>query len=286
MGPDISPAALAVLIGHPDFDIAMIGVARRLVDEYRASWLMNRILSDRDRMVAAYMALDLYFTDPARRGFTLAQLRLEAERHGFASRGRMTAWTASLRVLGMLAPGAPGRPQRLVPTLKFLAMFRTRMDDFYQCIGLIHPVAGFNHAALERDGFVADLAAGFAEPYHSGQRILEATPELATLADREAGVILLMSIKLKEVAGEAITIADLAREFIISRAHVRSVLHDASALGLVARPMNDGVYLALPRLTDSLRRLFAVMFQAHIFALERAMAGDTDIAAAAAPDAR
>jgi len=272
LGPDIGSESLAALIGLPGFDGVMTGVALIIVDDYRASWLMNRILSDRGRMVASYAALDLHFADPSRRGFTIGQLRHAAASHGFASPGRMTAWAASLRLLGLFAAGAPGRPQRLVPSAKFLAMFRARMAQLYRAIAVIHPPAGLPGAALEGDLFIADLVAGFTEPYHSGKRMLDAVPELMPLAEREAGVILLMSVMLKDTAGEVIAIADLAREFSISRAHVRSILQGAEGLGLVARSTGGGLYCSLPGLGEILSRFFAALFLAHIFALDRALA--------------
>lgn len=270
-GPDVSPDALAALIRRPGFDDALMAVAERVVEEYRASWVLNRILSDRGRLVAAFMALDLYFADPARTGFTLEQLRNEAATHGFASRGRITAWAASLRLLGLFAAAPTGRPQRLVPTEKFIAIFRTRMRHIWRSVAIIHPPANLAIAALEQDAFLFNLPAGFMGPYRAGQRVFHGIPELADVADREAGLIVLISIMLKDAAGTPITIASLAREFAISRAHVRSILQAAETLDLVARPQADGAYHAKPGLIEGIRRFFASLFQAHIFAMDRAL---------------
>ena len=279
-GPDNGPEALAALICQPGFDAAMCAIARSAVEEHRASWLMNRILSDRGRLIAAYLALDFYFADPSRRGFTIVQLHDEAARHGFASPGRVRAWAMSLRLFGFFAVASPGRPQRLVPTPKFFAVVSGRMAFAYQSIAAFHPLPGFTSAALERDAFLAAIVAAWVVQYRQGLRWMAPVPELSDIADREAGVVMLMSVMLKDQAGAPIMIADLAREFFVSRAHVRTILQQASAIGLVVRSDDDGRYRALPLLIDAMRRFFAAMFQLHIYALERALAGDTDIAPA------
>lgn len=103
---------------------------------------------------------------------------------------------------------------------------------------------------------------------------------------RESGTVMLIAVMLKDQAGAPILIACLARAFSVSRAHVRIILQEAATLGLVARADGDGRYQALPLRGDAMRRFFAALFQLYIFALEQALAGGTDIAPIAAPDAR
>ncbi len=285
-GPDNSPEALAALIREPGFDTAMFAIARSSVEEHRASWLMNRILSDRGQLIAAYMALDFYFADPSRRGFTIVQLHDAAARLGFASPGRVRAWATSLLLLGFFAVASPGRPQRLMLTAKFFAVMRRRMAFAYQSIAAFHPVPGFTSAALDRDAFLGAIVAGWLVHYRQGQRSMAPAPELSDIADREAGVVMLLSVLLKDHAGAPIVIADLAREFFVSRAHVRTIMQEASALGLVVRSDGDRRYRALPLLGDAMRRFFAALFQLHIYALEQALAADAGIASTAMYGAR
>ena len=270
LGPEIGPEALAALISLTGFDAAMLDLAGRIVIEHRGSWVMNRILNDRGRMLAAYLALDLYFTDPLRRGFSVVQLRDVAAWHGIASRGRMTAWVASLRLLGLLEDVAPERPRRLRPTAKLLLFVRIRMEDMYRAIGAFYPLGPAVGPRLQQDGFLAGIVAGFTEPFRAGQRVLDATPELARLAEQEAGITVLLSILLKDAARQAITIAGLAREFAVSRAHVRGILLEVAALGLVGRVPGAEAYQALPGLAEVMRRFFAALCAVHIFALHRA----------------
>jgi len=274
LGPDIGLSQLAALIDRPGFDAAMFDSARCIVAGYRGSWLMNRILSDRGRMMALYMALDLHFTDPLRRGFSVVQLCDVAARSGFASRGRMTAWVASLRLLGLLADGAPGRPRRLLPTAKLLLIVRSQMEDFHQSVAQFYPLPPAVGPLLQQDWFLTAIIAGFTELYRGGQRILEGTPELAGLAEQEAGITVLMSIMLKDEAGEAVTLAGLAREFYVSRAHVRGILRHVATLGLVWRAPGAAGYQARPKLAEVMRRFFAAVCEVYVFALQCALAQD------------
>lgn len=282
-GPDLGDDALTALIRHPNFDQALMAVAQRAVDQYRASWLLNRILSDRGRMVSAFMALDLHFAEPNQAGFTLVRFREEAASYGFASPGRVTAWAATMRLMGLLAPGAPGRPQRMLPTGKFFAMFRDRVERNWRSIALVHPPSLHAIARLHDDSFLAHLAAGYMGPFRNGQRVFDGLPELAEIADREAGICILFSVLLRDANGDAIAIARLARDFSVSRAHIRAILQAAEALGMLARNGPDGAYRLAPRFKDWISRFVAALFQAHIFAIDRALAlsGSRDAAAAA-----
>ena len=181
------------------------------------------------------------------------------------SPGRVRAWATSLRLFGFFAAASLGRPQRLMPTPKFFAVVRRRMAFAYQSIA----------------AFLGAIVAAWLVHYRQGQRWMAPASELSDIADREAGVVMLMSVMLKDQAGAPIMIADLAREFFVSRAHVRTILQEAAALCLVVRSGGDGRYRALPLLIDAIRRFFAAMFQLHIYALDQALAGADGPASAA-----
>jgi hypothetical protein len=175
-----------------------------------------------------------------------------------------------------------------VPTAKFLAMYRGRLRCVWPAIALIHPAADQALALLEDDRFMAHLAAGFAKPIRNGQRVFDATPKLDAIADREAGMCILFSVMLRDAAGETIAIAPLAREFSVSRAHIRSILQAAEALGLLARSGTRGDYRLEPEFKAMVGRFMAALFQHHIHTIDRALAAcAAELAApgAAGPDA-
>jgi len=270
-GPDLSEAALDALIRHPNFDRALLAMAASAVQHYRGSWVLNRLLSDRGRVISAFMALDLQHGAADRSGFTLAQFKEEAARHGFASPGRVMAWAAAMRLMGYLVPGESGRPQRLVPTRKFFAMFRERAELNWPPMALIHPPVQRAIALAGDDTFLAHFAAGLMGLYRRGQRVLDGTPDLAAIAEREAGICILFSILLRDAAGEAIIIGHLARDFSVSRAHIRSILRSAQTSGMM-RVEADGEYRLDPRFRVRISRFVAALFQAHFFAVDRALA--------------
>jgi len=269
--PDFSAAALDDLIRHPHFDQALVTSARCTVEQWQASWTLNRVMSDRGRAVAVLMTLDLYYAAADRAGLALVQLREEAARHGFASAGRITAWVATMRVLGFLAVHVPGRPQRVVPTTKFLAMLRDGLERNWRSLAQLHPHGQQAIERLEDDTFLRHVVRGFIGPYRNGQRVLDAVPELAAIADREAAICILFSMLLRDACGEPISIARLAREFFVSRAHVRSLLRAMEAMGLLSRSHAAGGYRPGPGFRPCVSRLMAALFQAHIFATDRAL---------------
>lgn len=125
--------------------------------------------------------------------------------------------------------------------------------------------------AGERDVAVHHSERIVVDPYRAGQRVLDGIPELAELAEREAGLCVLLSVMLREAAGTGLSIASLAREFAVSRAHIRSILRKADGLGLLIRTPVNGAFQVKPDLIDWLRRFFAASFQTHIFAMDRAL---------------
>ena len=284
--PNLGQAALDRLIQHPDFDHVVMAVARNAVEEYRQSWALNRILSDRGRVLTTVAALDLYFADPDRAGFSVAHLSKDAAHHGFASLGRISAWAATLRLLGYLAVGVSGRPQRLVPTQSFFTMFRSRMQRTWQPLAMIHPPAHRAIKFLKEEEFLGHVAAGFMGPYRNGQRVIDGIPELAEIVEREGALCVLLSIMLTDAAGRRLSIAGLAREFAVSRAHVRSILEEAETMGLVKRAQEKAEYYAQPQLTDWMRRFFAALFQTHIFMIDYALSRHVVETTDAAEDAR
>ena len=76
-------------------------------------------------------------------------------------------------------------------------------------------------------------------------------------------------------------VASLAREFFVSRAHIRSILQAAETLGMLTRSQADGPWRLEPRFKLWVGRFAAALFQSHIFAMDRALALCADRFAAA-----
>jgi hypothetical protein len=272
--PNLSPAAIAALIGHPQFDTAMLATAAAMIELYRGQWVLNRLVNDRGRFIPGLMILDLHFTAGGT-GFTTAQLRKEAAASGVCSPGRINALLASLRLLGFLKPveADDGRMRRLAPTERFLALHRDRWGRLFEVLALIHPDGESGRLALSNDEFLGAFAHVLVASYRSGARVIDFVPELRRTAERDAGLTMLFALMTGAAAGQPVSISSLARRFLVSRAHVLTVLREAEEAGLAAAVSNG--YGPGPALPDALRRFFAIMYllQLHGIRTAREAAG-------------
>jgi hypothetical protein len=112
------------------------------------------------------------------------------------------------------------------------------------------------------------MACCFGEAFRSGFRLLHCAPELFQLADRNAGMVILMSLFLAREPGDtmppqrpvAISISELSRRFGVSRPHVLKLLRDADAEGFIridsAEPQRIQV---LPPLVEAMSNFIATI---------------------------
>jgi hypothetical protein len=272
---DVHTAALqataATLMAHPLFENALLLSAQAIVDNYQGNWVINRIANDRGRMIMALMVLDLNFQSEGT-GFTVAQLRQEAGLYGFASPRRTVAWVASLRLLGFLRPVGRDRPLRLAPTDTFVALHRTRTLRQWAAVALLHPPATQARAAIADPQFLSRCAHVFVDSFRTGVRILAPVPELIPIAERDAGLTVMMSLFLADSAGRPISIAALARRFMVSRAHVLAIFREGEPTGLTARNGPRGEYRSGPALLPVMRQLLATVMATNIHAMDAALA--------------
>ena len=269
--------AAAALMRHPHFEAATILAAEAIVHSYRGSWMLNRIVNDRGRMISAMMVLELHFVGGG--GFTVVRLREEAARYGFASPRRVAAWVASLKLLGFLMPVSDSRPQRLEPTEPFLELHRERLRRQWAALALISPQVGLAVDALEEPAVLGRCVQILAQQYRRGIRVLDLSPEITNLTDRDAGLTVLLSLFLADRAGEAISIAALARRFSVSRAHVLALLREAEGLGLATRNGPRSDYHVEPLFYAVMRRFFASIFLLHSHLVENAVVRAMPVAA-------
>jgi DNA-binding MarR family transcriptional regulator len=266
--------AAARLIDHPNFESAMLASAKALVDLYNGNVVLNRIFSDRGRFAAGLMILDLHFFEGRGAGFSVAQLRREAMAHGFGSPGRMTALVATMRLRGLLraVEGADRRQRMLTPTETFFALHRARLRLQLEALALIHPEVEQALPHLHDARFLALCAHGFLSPFRRGVRVFHGVAPLQPFAERDAGLVVLFSLLLAERAGEPISIADLARRFSVSRAHVLSTFRVAGDAGLVVRDRERATFRSSPPLVDTLQQLFARLLASYLHAVDYALA--------------
>ena len=272
---DLGPDAIAGLVGHGGFQPVALAVAKAFVDSYAGNWALNRLLNDRGRFLVGLLALDMHFVGGQGGGFTAAAFRAEALARGCGSPGRVTAMLASLRLFGFVSAldraDAPDRLQRLAPTEKFFKPHRERWDRLLRAMMPLRPELAHGLAPLADARFLGFYAHGLLNLHRRGWRLMQILPEFRPFTDRDAGMVLLLSLFVAAGDGRPVSIAELARRFSVSRAHVMKVLRVAQASGLAELTGSRGGYSAGPALGPCISHFVAALVLTHCSVIARAV---------------
>ncbi|MFG1477246.1 hypothetical protein V5F53_01115 [Xanthobacter sp. V4C-4] len=261
----VGGAALARLKSHPGFPSAVAASAVSLVELYSGNRLLNRVLNDRGRVLFGFFALYLDALPEAEGGgLTVSRMAALAAETGVCSRGRAKAMLALMRWGGYLAPADTADDRRLkplVPTPRMVSQQCQRWQAQYRVIAMLDPrIAPMPAALCEREMFDA-LVIALATAFRAGYRVLGGMPRLADIADRDSGLMILIALLVAEAEGRDMpSIAELARRFHVSRAHVLQLLKDAEAGDLVARGEGGGAGQLTPAGHAALDDFFVASF--------------------------
>lgn len=275
-------AARARLKAHPAFRQAMADCAGWLVASHQGDRLLNRVLNDRGRLIFGYLVLYLDALPPAAGGGLTANrlvgLCLET---GLCSRGRARAMLALLHWGGYLAAAAvegvqgDRRVKPLQPTERMRALFRERWRTQLAIVAPLDPVAGQALAALDDSRIAQRLILAFGAGFRAGVRVLAATPDLAAVADRDGGAMILFLLLVSRLGGtEPPALAEMARRFHISRAQALTIVRDLEAGGLLVRGAGALTGHLTERGEAALADFFAAVFCQFLTAARIALAAD------------
>jgi len=288
-GAHPAPAWLAEAVGsttrarlkaHPAFQQAVTETAISVVSLYSGNRLLNSVLNDRARVLFGLFALYLHALPDARGGgLTVSRMAALAAETGVCSRGRAKAMLALMRWGGYLAPAESEGDRRvkpLVPTPRLLNQQLTRWQAQLKALSVLDSrLAGASAAIADRAVFDA-LVINLGDAFRAGYRAVDHAPHVSDIVDRDSGIMILLALLVAEVEGQdPPSIAELARRFHVSRAHVLQLLKDAQAQGLVAREQ-----VGAGRITGHGREAVADFF-VTLFALLR---GAAYAATGATPD--
>ncbi len=282
-GAPLSTEAVAALRAHPRFAEAARQVSQCLTSLYQGNRILNQLVNDRGRVLLGFLLLQLHYAkreDDPQSGLTAGRVVDLCVEHGICSRGRAKALLMLMRVGGYLAP-APGGPDKrirlLVPTERLTALHYDRWRCQFRAIALILPEGERALQALDDPRFVPVFLDRLSGYFFSGHRVLGVSPELGAYIDRNAGLLILLSLLLASDAENPerpvpISISGLANRYSVSRAHVLKFLRDAAGDGLIARP-GPGDQIALtPRFIEALEKFLANMFLFNVHAAREALA--------------
>jgi DNA-binding MarR family transcriptional regulator len=264
---------------HPRFAAAIRTFAGGMLAIYRGNRVLNMVINDRGRMLIAYLALYLHdqsAPDGRGSGFSIGHLKAVAAASGIASPGRTSAMLAVMRMAGYIASAsAPDDRRRhiLVPTERLRLAHRERWERVAATLREVIPEAAAAFA-LHDPEFEAAYVRHTTDYFLAGFRIVDLAPKLHLFADRNAGMMILFSMILAGEPDDAIlptrplpiSISALAHRFGVSRVHVRTLLRDAEAAGLIERTGERGSHIVIrSRLAEAAETFFAsaFLFTAH-----------------------
>jgi DNA-binding MarR family transcriptional regulator len=290
-GP-LSAAAVAALRDDPRLPQAIRTLTGGVLALYRGNRFLNALINDRGRMLIGYLSLYLHegaLPDGRGAGFSVGQLKALCAAAGVASPGRTGAMVAMMRMAGYIASApAPDDRRRniLVPTEKLRLAHRDRWRYVAEAVRVVNPdaAAAFMIGDAEFEAAYVRRTAGY---FLDGLRVVDIVPQLRLFFDRNAGLMILFSLLL---AGEpddtvpparpvVISISAMAGRFGVSRVHVRTLLRDAEAAGLIERAGENGSRIVLrPELANAARTFVAstILFVAYCAVKARVEAQRTD----------
>jgi hypothetical protein len=266
----VPPGLIEAIRRHPRFPGTMRQSAAAIIAAHDRNGVLNRLISDRGRVLFGILALSLHFDGGG--GLTPSRMAELCEQGGICSRGRVKALLLLLRWAGHLVPAEEGNDQRrrpLAPTAQMMAAYRTRWRGQLELIGPMVPEASAVARGLDRPDVFASFALALGSAIRGGFRVLDHGGEaLAPVADRDNGLLVLLRIALSGPADGpmpptvpvTVTVADLAAGARVSRSHVLNVLRDAERAGLITRDTARGptaVIACRPLLAESLAGFFA-----------------------------
>lgn len=276
IGPatESSREAVAELRAHPKFSEAVRLAMFDIIGIYQGNRLLNQVMNDRGRVVFGALALYLHFSrrpDDPSSGLTVSRMKAICVETGLCSRGRAAAMLLLMRYAGYLSPTEAEKDRRirlLVPTERMFDSQRERIACHLRAMSLLMPEGSDGLAHLQRTDFMAAMARQFGESFRSGFRVLDTSPALYPLAERNAGIMILFSLYLATQSDDfspaaqpvSISISELSRRFGVSRPHVLKLLRDADSLGFLKRDGDSDRLIVYPALIDTLREFFATLF--------------------------
>lgn len=274
-----SETALAALKAHPKFDEAWRHVAVSLIKQYRGTRLLNALINDCGRNAIAVLALYLHRTaapGDARSGLTVGRMKAICADQDIASPGRIEALIMMMRAFGFVRPlpdGGDRRVRRLEPTERLTAILHERWDTVLGAMTPIFPEAGHARAALSDEAFERALVQRFGAYFLSGFRLMDDPETMGLFGQRNGGLAVAFTLLTAGTPDDLarripvpVSISALARQFGVSRVHVRKMLRDAVAAGYLAWPDSRGAEIVvLPPLDEAVRNFFgkAFLFMRH-----------------------
>lgn len=240
-GATISAETYSRLRADPRFPRAVKTYAANMLVEGDSDRLLDGILKDAGRNVAALCAAHLHFSG----GLTLPRLKALCASFGLVSPGRARALLLYLRYLGFVERATAhrkGAPALYVCTPRFLNTWRNHLRAVLNTVAILEPAATHVGDHFETpdvfETFSAELCRGFLDTANTND--LDSA-YVRVFLHRNAGIQIVHSLLAANtddvfppVRPVTLSLAAIARRFRVSRIHVRRLIDAAEREGLLS----------------------------------------------------
>ena len=276
--PDLKlvPAHLSAdeILAYPRFPAAREAFVKGVLALYEYKPAVNRLVeAGRGVLFLNVMCLHARYDEADRA--TWPTLRLVTEtttRQGVASPRRIHSLVAQFIDAGYLEIRLSPRDRRvriLTPTAKLVAHDQDWLVALYLPLQVLFPEPGYARI-IERDPSFQMaqrlVSSGF---FAFGAKVMASNPIVMQFMQRDAGMTIL--VKLMQLVGrkggaarEELLYSDIGKRLGVSRTHVRKVLQEAEAGGLVRLTQEGGRSVAVtPALVQAFDRFVADGMSGH-----------------------
>jgi CRP-like cAMP-binding protein len=243
------------LVDAPDFDLAMVAMAKAMLRVGEADPSLAAIFKDAGRYVVALCAAALQDE-----GVTLNRLRILCAGFGIVSSGRVYALLQYMRYLGFVDLWSErdlGGRVRYAVAQTFLTRWRLHLEAALTAAGKLDPVALEAAQNLSDPVFMARFCAVQMETLGAFSQQTDTSSALfQVFLNRHAGSQILWSLLANADAANLVTAAfaiapsDLASQFGVSRMHVSRLLRDARDAGILVPDGSDKIRFSTSAVDD------------------------------------
>ena len=293
-GTAIGADGYARLRAHPLYPKAVRVFASNMLAAGDADRLLDGILKDAGRNVAAMCAAHLHFTG----GLTLPRLKALCASFGLISPGRARALLLYLRYLGYVERSTmhkKGAPALYVPTVRFLDTWRDHMRAVLGAVQVLEPAVGLLLDRFDEPGVFETFSKKLCEAFlDAAQQADSETAYFRVFMHRNAGIQIMHALLAASaddvfppVRPIAFSLSATARRFRVSRIHVRRLVDAAEREGLLKFGSDNAITFA-PAGRRAIDDVFATQMIRYLMAAGRtlkACSGERSLRPAAIPPA-
>ena len=281
--------AFADIVNHPRLPAARKVYIDRFLEVYGGDPFVVRLLIESGRFLVYFITTVLEATqDPERREtwVTVGLLKQTMALFGLASGRQIDHLIARMCEVGymeLLPSERDGRVRILCPSEKLRAHDREWLAAHFAPLAVLFPQHDYGSAMRRDQQFQAAFRRACVPLIPIGAKVLRSEPDMLMFLNRAAGYPILAALLQAAMAqdGDApITVpyTRLAERFGVSRTHIRKLLVDAAANGLVVLHGRGGHGVEiLPRLWASHDRGIAggmYLNDIYVAATQRTVAAD------------